>query len=354
MQFLMERMTRQGLSAPAPATSSQVAGWAAGLQAQDLGASRLGTRARSSSVTEADVIDECDQRRGVVRTWLMRSTVHLVPAQDVRWMTALFGPMIERRFTNVRWRALGITAEVIDDAIPKVRAVLAGRELSRHEIRAELTERGVRLADDPQAATHLLLALSARGITCRGPDYGRETTFALVDDWVGTDASTMSVTNPTAELARRYFRAFGPATAADFTAWSGLASGAPIKSIRDELTEVEFDGRRGFSLGEVEAVPALRLLPMFDNYLIGYRNREAMLDPGLHAQVYVGGIIKASIVCDGRVIGIWRLERRGAATPTIRVTAFEALRRRHRLELERERADLERFFAAPIALSADG
>ena len=63
----------------------------------------------------------------------------------------------------------------------------------------------------------------------------------------------------------------------------------------------------------MEPVPALRLLPMFDNYLIGYRDRTAMLDPARQPQVYVGGIIKATVVCDGRVIGIWRLDQVRAA-----------------------------------------
>ena len=353
VEFLIERMTRQGLSTRAAVPSRSVAQAAVGLQAQDLGASRLGARARSSTVTETDVIADCEQRREIVRTWLMRSTVHLVAAEDVRWMAQLFGPMIERRFMNVRWRDLGITADVISAAIPVARAVLADRELGRHELRTELAQQGIRLADDPQAATHLLLALSARGITCRGPDRGRETTFALLDDWIGPARDEFSGAQASAEVARRYFRAFGPATAADFTTWSGLPAGPAIKAIRDELTEVEFDGRRGFSLGEVEPVAALRLLPMFDNYLIGYRDRQAMIDPARHAQVYVGGIIKASVVSDGRVIGIWALNRRAKGAATIEVTPFQTLTRRHRLELERERADVERFFEVPVALRVD-
>jgi hypothetical protein len=92
---------------------------------------------------------------------------------------------------------------------------------------------------------------------------------------------------------------------------------------------------------------------MFDNYLIGYRERSAMLEPGLHSLVYVGGIIKATVLSDGRVIGSWRLDRSGSSA-TIRITSFERLTREHRSELETERADLERFFSRPIGLSCDG
>jgi len=347
VDFLAERMTRQGLAARSMATTAGVAAAAVGLQAQDPGAARLGVRARSGAVDETSVLDALRLERSVVRTWLMRSTVHLVAAVDLRWMTTLFGPMMERGY-RTRWRQLGITEPLVESAVPHVRELLDGRG------------RGIRLASDGQAATHLLVALSARGITCRGPDQGRDAAFVLIDDWVGpTTDSTASTADPApapadlaAELARRYFRAFGPATVADFTAWSGLPSGAAIASIRDELTEVSFDGRRGWTLGSVEPSPGFRLLPMFDNYLLGYRDRAAMLAVTMQDRVYVGGIIKATVVCDGRVLGIWRLDRAGRSA-TIRVSPFEPFTRRHQDGLDRERADIERFLGRPVALDVE-
>jgi hypothetical protein len=347
VDFLVERMTRQGLSGRGTGSAATVASSAVGLQAQDPGSSRLGIRARSVAVDEAAVLDAIQVRRSVVRSWFMRSTVHLVAAEDANWLTALFGPMIERRFIGARWGPLGITAEVIDKAIPLTYKVLSGRQLTRHELAAELADRGVTLAADQQAATHLLLALSARGVTCRGPEQGRDATFALLEEWVPAGTSPV---DPMAELARRYFHAFGPATGADFTTWSGLPSGAAITAIRDELTEVEFDGRRGWSLGTIEPVAGLALLPMFDNYLVGYRDRTAMLDPTRHKQVYVGGIIKATVVDNGRILASWQLSR-GAKRSTITVTPFESLTRRQRRELDRECSDLARFLDEPLELA---
>jgi hypothetical protein len=341
--FLLERMTRQGLAARSTADPAVVATSAVGIQAQDLGASRLGIRARTSSVDSADVERAFETDRSVVRTWLMRATVHLVAAADVVWMTALFGPMIERRFLNVRWRELGLTEKAIDRALPIADEVLAGRELTRHELAAELADRGIRLAADAQAATHLLVALSARGLSCRGPERGRDATFARVADWAGRGPMP---DDPLAELARRYFRAFGPATAADFTTWSGLPSGKALAAVRDELTEVEFDGRRGWSLGRVEPVGGVRLLPMFDNYLLGYRDRAAILPVERQASVYVGGIIKATVLLDGRIVGRWRLGRTRAGA-TVEIEPFEAFPRRVRTALEGEVADVARFLTCP-------
>jgi hypothetical protein len=349
VDFLVERMTRQGLAArSATGTAAQVAAAAVGLQAQDVGAARLGVRARSSAVDEAAVVNAIQHERSVVRTWLMRSTVHLVAAGDLRWMAALYGPVMERNH-RARWRNLGITEQTIDTALTHARELLDGRALTRHELAAELTARGLELGEDGQVPTHVLAALTARGLTCRGADRGRDATFVRIDDWV---PPAPPPADPLAELARRYFRAFGPATAADFTAWSGLPSGAAVAAVRDELTEVEFDGRRGWTLGQVDPAPGFRLLPMFDNYLLGYRDRTAMLDPARNPQVYVGGIIKAAVVCDGRVIGIWRLDRAARAV-AVRATPFESLRRRHRAELDRERADIERYLGRPVGLAIE-
>jgi Winged helix DNA-binding domain len=349
VDFLVERMTRQGLAArSATATAARVAAAAVGLQAQDAGAARLGVRARSSAVDEAAVVNAIQHERSVVRTWLMRSTVHLVAAEDLRWMAALYGPVMERNH-RARWRNLGIDEPMIETALTHARELLDGRGLTRHELAAELTARGLRLGEDGQVPTHVLAALTARGLTCRGADRGRDATFVLVDDWV---PPAPPPADPLAELARRYFRAFGPATAADFTTWSGLPSGAAIAAVRGELTEVEFDGRRGWTLGAVEPAPAFRLLPMFDNYLLGYRDRTAMLDPGRTPQVYVGGIIKAAVVCDGRLIGIWRLQR-SARTAAVLVTPFESFTRRHHHELDRERADIERYLGRPVGLAIE-
>ena len=107
MDFLIERMTRQGLVARFAADAAGVAAAAVGLQAQDVGAARLGVRARSTAADEAAVVNAIQHERSVVRTWLMRSTVHLVAADDLRWMAALYGPVMERNH-RTRWRNLGI------------------------------------------------------------------------------------------------------------------------------------------------------------------------------------------------------------------------------------------------------
>jgi hypothetical protein len=344
---LAERIARHGL-ATRPATDAEsAASLVCGIQAQDAQASRLGVRSRATGVTEKDVAAAIEQRR-VVRTWLMRNTIHLVPADDVRWMTALLGPMIRRRFETVRWPELGLTPDVLDRAATVTPAILAGRALTRAEFAAALGEHGVAITQDGQASTHVLLYLSAIGLTCRGTDQGRDATFVLVDDWIPHAAAGPRGDDALAELARRFFTAFSPATPADFTTWSGLPSSKAITLIRDELAEVDVHGRAGYRLGEVEPQHGLRMLSAFDNYLVGYKQRAALIDEDRRPEVYVGGIIRSTVLLDGRVVGRWQLDR---AKARVHVIEFERLARSARAAIAAEVADLGTFLDQELALA---
>ena len=325
------------------------------IQAQDPQASRLGLRARSSTLTEAEALAAIE-RRAVVRTWLMRATIHLVATDDVRWLTAAIGPSFARRFRK-RWLDIGLTPEILRRTIDALPGVLAGQPpRTKREIVTALAQRGVTFPmDDPQAPIHVLLHATSEGLVCRGPERGRDTTFTLLDEWVPDAPAGPRGDDALAELARRYFAAFSPATAADFTTWSGLPSSRAIGLIRDELEPVDIDGRSGFRLtgGPVADMPrgTVRLAAGFDNYLVGYRDRTLFVPDAARKQVYVGGVIKPTVLLDGRVVAIWRLARtKGAATVT--VTPLEPIPRRVQRAIATEVDDIGRFLELPTALSA--
>ena len=155
---------------------------------------------------------------------------------------------------------------------------------------------------------------------------------------------------------RRYFAAFAPATAADFTTWSGLPSAA-IDLVRDELEPVDVAGRPGFRLRpaphDAPVVPAkrgtVRLVAGFDNYLVGYRDRDLHIAEEHRPAVYVGGVIKPTVLLDGRIVAVWRLTR----TPkdaAVTVTPLEPLSARTRSAIEREVRDIGRFVGQPARL----
>ena len=203
-----------------------------------------------------------------------------------------------------------------------------------------------------QAPAHLLVHLATIGLTC----HATGDRFALLDDWLPTAAAGPRGDEALAELARRWFRAYSPATGADFTTWSGLPATRAIELIRDELTPVDLGGRKGFRLGPtVEAGAAVRLLGAFDNYLIGYRERAAMIAADRRAEVYVGGIIRPTVLYDGRVIGRWWLNRAGsrAAAHPLVVRLFEPAPPGVEKGIEAEVTDIGRFLGRSVA-PADG
>ena len=328
-------MQRQGLLERPARTTVDAARLAVAIQAQDYAAARLAVRARSTTLTDAEVRAAVECERSAVRTWLMRNTIHLVPAADLRWMTALLGPMIRRRFAT-RWRQLGLTPALLDGAAGAIPDVLATEPLTRHDVVARLTDRGLPVPPGPPA-THLMVYLATVGLTCHaGADR-----FALVGDWVPDAPAGPRDDDALAELARRYFRAFSPATPADFTAWSGLPSRRAVEVIRDELTP---EGKR-FMLGDVPEPSGLRLLGAFDNFVLGHRDRAHLLDAEHRPEIYDGGMIRPTVIRDGRVAGRWRLVRptRARAPHVVEVRLFGRSSRALRSKIEEEVADIGRF-----------
>jgi hypothetical protein len=341
---LGERVARHGFADRPGRTAAAAVAITGAIQAQDAPAAWLGVRARSANLTEAGVLRAVAEGR-VVRTWLMRGTIHLVDAADVRWLVRLIGPSIQRRY-RTRWRQIGLTDAVLDRVGAALPDVLAAGPLPRRAIRAALADRGVPLdSDDPQVMTHALVHASTVGLVCRAAGDA----FALLDSWLPGAPDGPGGDDALAELARRYFTAFSPATTNDFAAWSGLAGGRAVSLIQDELQPADVDGRPGWRLGTVEPAGGVRLLPAYDNYLVGYRHRDAILSAELRPRIYAGGLIHPSVLHDGAVIGRWSLQR---STDPLRVVVepFAPFSRAVRRAVDDEVADLGRFLGRETSL----
>jgi hypothetical protein len=337
--LLGERIARQGLTRPAARTPVEAVRRTTAVQAQDNLASRLGVRARSAGLTDADVRQATDEQRSLVRTWLMRGTIHLVATDDLRWLLALFAPALTRRF-RTRWTQLALTPAVLEAHAAALAEMLKAGPMTRAQIRAALPDWGVHVGTGPEVNSHPLLYASCLGLICRGADRGSEATFVLLDERVPHAPAGPTGDEALAELARRYFAAYSPATPADFTAWAGLPSGRAVQLIRDELTPVEVDGRPGFRLGEMAPQGGVRLLPGWDNYLIGYRDRGALLHPDRHPRVYQAGVIRPVVLVDGCVAGAWRYDR---ARGEVRLEPFDSWPPATQRAVAAEVADLGRF-----------
>jgi hypothetical protein len=357
------RMRAQRLTGGRPRDVAGVVRAVLGLQAQDTPASRLAVRPRSTALDEAAVRRACNQDRSVVRTWAMRGTLHLVAAEDAGWLVALLGPVFAASGRRRRLQ-LGLDDDLCQRVLEALPAVLAAGPLSRADLVRGLAAEGVRIDPSGQAPAHLVGYAALRGLVCRGPDLdGDQASYVLLEDWVGPGREAGHPLDPDdalAELARRYLAGHGPAGPKDLAAWSGLPVGRARRAfelVAGELREVEGGGRRlwapaGAGTARSRAgEPVVRLLGRFDDYLLGWRDRDLVLDPRFARQVQAGGgWIHPAVVVDGRVAGTWRA-RRADGRLDVTVTPFSGrLPRGTRPALEAEAADLRRFLGVETRL----
>ncbi|HEY8492236.1 MAG TPA: winged helix DNA-binding domain-containing protein [Dehalococcoidia bacterium] len=327
---------------------------ACGVQAQDAAAAALGVRARTTGLTAAGVERALREERTVVRTWCLRSTLHLVAAEDLHWLLPLTGPVFLARGRRRRLQ-LELDDEACDRGLRALRRELSRGPLTRAELRSRLAAEGI--PAEGQALPHLLLYAALLGQICEGPGTAREPAYVLLEDWLGPLQSPGRET-ALRELACRYVAAYGPAGPEDLAAWSGLPSGDVRTAWRlaaPDLVEVEADGRAAWVTGEAAErledpepqEPSAQLLPAFDAYLLGYRDRDFAL-PAAHAARILpgGGMIHPAALADGRAVGTWR-HRRGADGLEVTLEPFEALPAAARAALAAEAADVGRFLGLP-------
>lgn len=308
-----------------------------------------------------DVADALNEGRSIVRTWLMRGALHVVAADDLQWMLGVLGPVFAAA-NQTRHTQLGLDAETKSRGVAAIRHILGDAgPLTRYEIVDRLRPLGIALNPRTQAPIHLVQLAALQGVLCLGPEGNKgEPTYVLIDDWIGKTRPKESA-SARAELARRYLAAFGPATADDFVAWSGLPAGvarSALSAISTEIVEVSTAGVTAFMLksrlsgsGRVPGDPAVRLLPAFDTYLLGHRRRDLAVPLGLRRRLQRGGgWLHPAVVVDGRVVGAWTLQRsrrRGQITVETQQPLTGALRKGVQAEVD----DIGRFLETKLTMA---
>lgn len=317
------------------------------VQAQDLTASALGLRVRARGLRAEDMHRATDVERTAVRGWFMRGTLQLVPAADARWLLGVFGPVFLALAAR-RLRELGLDQALCERAERLITEAIGGEgPLTR----AEITERLTTLGVEPkgQSAFHLIRRSALAGRICHGPQRDGEATFVLLDDWLPA-GGPLPFTGAAAEieLARRYRAAHGPATVHDFAHWSGLKIGT-CKSAWAAVRDI---ARPAVTVGEA---PDVRLLPAYDNYLVGYRSRELSVPAEHERRVWPGGgQIRPTVMVDGWAVGTWSGGRRGGDVSVEPFPGNAPLDPAVSAAVARESADIARFYAGSPTLSTTG
>ncbi|MCZ7437683.1 winged helix DNA-binding domain-containing protein [Micromonospora sp. WMMC241] len=315
-----------------------------GLQAQEPQEPYVGLWSRLRDVDPADVSDLLVRRR-LVRTHLMRRTVHLLTAGDVlAWRSRHAGMPRQRVHGAYRGEFDGMD---LDDLAAAGRAALAdGEPRTTAEIVRVLADRWP--APDRRALAEMTIALVP---TAQAPPRGLWRTgggvrVVALASWLGREVDPPGpAADPVGrELVRRYLAAYGPAASADLRAWCGLAGlPAAVAAVRDEL--VSFRDERGRVLLDLPDAPRpdpdtpapVRFLPAFDNAVLGYDDRRRVIDHA-HRGLSVAGT--RMVLVDGRVAATWTVD-----AGTVLVTPLRPLNAAERADVDHEGRALASFLS---------
>ncbi len=317
------RLLSQQIVASRCTTAAEVVTTLGAVQAQDYASALWAIGLRVPASTEAD-IEQAIRERAIVRTWPMRGTLHFVPAEDVRWMLGLLTPRVIAG-TATRVRQLELDAATFAKAERALVKTLQGGQPRTREDTLQILEQA-KISTAGGRGYHILFRLAMQGLICHGPREGKQQTFVLLDEWLpkASKARLLGREEALGELARRFFGGHGPATVQDFVWWSGLKvaeARAALASVASSMERHRADGIEYWQTpGQRTADPAgVHLLPAFDEYLLGYKERSAVLDAAHAGKVVPGGngVFLPMMVRDGRVIGTWK---RAVTKDRVRVT----------------------------------
>lgn len=311
------RLQRHHLDGRAPKKDlARVVGDIGGAQAQVMSAAELQIAVRARC-TVADVRDALWKDRSLVKTWLMRGTLHVTRSADLPVFVGAMGRHWVSQMRPSWLKYMQVTEKEFWTICDEIGAALDGTPLTREELIARVGRgRSEHVRQVLKSGWGGMLKPAARnGLLCFGPNRGQSVTFVRPESWLPS-WRTVDPEEAIVEMARRYLRIYGPATKLDFArwwgAWPGVANAA-WKGLAKELVAVSLEGTRADLLAEDVPVirraklgGSVRLLPLFDPYLMGYARRDHLVDRTFAAKVSrTAGWISAVVLVDGRVAATW-------------------------------------------------
>jgi hypothetical protein len=333
-----------------------------GVQAQIMSAAQLQLWARNHAITPEMVNDALWKTRSLVKTSLMRQTLHLVPADEFPLYIAAHKNARAKAVLSIMARCR-ITREEADALsaliLEELKAGPAPRAAITAAVRPKVSKRLRVWMDKVWSIVRLPVI---EGLVCYGPGEGNQATFIRTEHWLPAqsrvDAVKFDEVQAQKELFRKYLRTYGPATLHDFAHWS-LISMAEVRALRP-LLDSEIAEHNGLLLLREDMrilqatspeLNSVHLLPYFDVYLLAHRFKEHFLKPRFYKRVYRNqGWISPVVLINGEIAGVWsyKLARK---TLEIEIELFARVGSRTRRQIKERAAELADLFQFPLAFS---
>lgn len=332
----------------------EIVSWLGALQAQDYSGAlwAVGLRSRDTILKK---IERAIEDKSIVRTWPMRGTLHFVAAEDVHWMLNLLTPRIISKAAG-RHKNLELNNKIFTKSYKLFeKALVGGKLLKRNDMMMLLENSGI--TTNQQRGYHILWKAAQEKLICLGPIKEKQQTFALLDEWI-TSPKKLTVEESLAELTIRYFESHGPATLKDFVWWSGLKvadAGSGVKSVKDKLIEDKFNGQSYFLTDSKKYAAKnnkeVYLLPGFDEYVLGYKDRSAIIDPADKKKIvpWSNGMFQSTVIINGEIAGTWKSEKKKKSI-TIKTKTFLKISKDQKTALKNAAEEYGNFLGAPIEI----
>ena len=355
----------------------EVVGALCGVHAQVQTSAELQLAARVDGIAQADVREALWERRSLVKAWTVRGTLHLHPAEELAlWFAARRAVVGTEDEGLPEWRdpAGAVHPALGADDVAAVRAAvwdaLDGRCLLREELAEEVVKR-VRAAPRERLSSGFAFFL---GELCQGPPRGSRITLVRPDQWIDGWSEPPDDREALRTVCRRFLRTYGPARPADFREWfaSSAFKVAEARALFDELggelEEIDVGGRGAFVLAGDRSFPAVRtpgsseqvrLLPEYDVYVMGFRERDRLVPEAVRELIaahgrgrYEGPAGVRLVLVDGTAAGLWERRKRGKRIE-LQIHLLRGPARAWRARLEREAERIGAFLGLEPVLEVD-
>ncbi len=286
----------------------------------------LSAAARVAGFRLADLDAELYRERSLARVRCMRGMAYIEPLELMPVLFACTGEARDRTITRVgKWSGLGEQgAMVLADRIAE--AMKGQPPMTVPEIRKAI---GTVTAEEKAGLQYVVAMLGRFGRIVRAEVRGGwrsdNYSYALWDDWIGAPLTEADPAAGRVELARRYLRAFGPATTDDLKWWSGWTKRDTVAALAglDDTVQVTVDGLESWLLAdEADALAdagdgrSVRLLPVWDAYFMAYatspKGRARQVSEADYPRIYdKAGNGTSAVIQDGIAAGVWELNADG-------------------------------------------
>lgn len=328
-EIILHRLLNQQIAETKIKKPEDMVSYLGAMQAQEYAMSKWAIGLRLPGSNDS-MIEKAFNEGRMIRTHLLRPTWHFVAPQDLRWMLELTAPRVHA-INAFMYRKTGLDDKIFKRCHKIIeKELIGGKHLTREALNKALEKQ--KIISDGVRLSCIMMHAELEGLICSGPRQGKQFTYALLEERVPA-AKKLKKDEALHELSDRYFRSRGPASLQDYVTWSGLTvkdARKGIESLGKEFVHETISGNEYVyiprELPDMKNMQTSFLMPDYDEYGMGYKDRSAIFNPEKHKIALSRGnpVFNRMIIIDGKIEGTWQRMVKGK-TMEVEVVPFEKL-----------------------------